>query len=150
MKAAAASASLWTTLGVHAALGRLYGEAEDRPPDGTRVVVLGHDLWRNSFGADPSVLGRSLHIGSADYQVIGVLPEGFSGPDVERVDLWLPATAVGRTVLGAFTGDDPWWRCATSAGCAWWRGSRRACRRHRWARSSACCIRACSRRRCGR
>ena len=110
VKAAAASASLWTTLGVHAALGRLYGAAEDQPPNGTRVVVLGHDLWRNSFGADPSVLGRMLHIGSADYQVIGVMPQGFSGPDVERVDLWLPATAIGSTVLGAFTGDDPWWR----------------------------------------
>ena len=87
-----ASANFFPLTGVRPALGRFFAPDEDRPPDGTRVAVLGHGLWQRRFGADSGVLGRTLRIGSADFTVIGVAPPDFAGVGLQPVDLWLPAT----------------------------------------------------------
>ncbi|HZD03682.1 MAG TPA: ABC transporter permease, partial [Longimicrobiales bacterium] len=54
--------------------------------------VLGHALWRDRFGSDPSILGRIVRLDGHPHTVVGVLPEGFRlrlpsfpGSDVE---LW--------------------------------------------------------------
>ncbi len=47
-----ATPSLFTTLGVGAALGRVFG-ADEAVPGHDHVVVLGDALWRNRFDADP-------------------------------------------------------------------------------------------------
>ena len=51
--------SFFRVLGVPAALGRTLLPEDDRR-GATRVVVLGHDLWRDRFGADPRVVGTSF------------------------------------------------------------------------------------------
>ena len=84
----AASANLFSVLGVHAALGRTFFESEDVPGNG-RVVVLGHDLWVRRFGADPAVVGRRLQLNSQPYVVIGVMPASFVFPE-RREELWVP------------------------------------------------------------
>ena len=82
------SASLFPTLGVRPALGRFFGEAEDRA--GTPGVVLGHGLWRRHFGGDPAILGRAVPIEGRPFTVVGVAPPGFSGAELEPVELWAP------------------------------------------------------------
>ncbi len=67
-----ASTSLFPTLGFHAALGRLFDDAEDRP-GGAQVIVLGNGLWTRRFGADPQILGRTVDIDGISRTVIGVL-----------------------------------------------------------------------------
>jgi len=77
-----ATPSLFSTLGVGAALGRTFTEDEAQP--GTdRVVVLGDAIWRNRFNADPSIIGRDLRLNGESYRVIGVMPRGFMFPDRE-------------------------------------------------------------------
>jgi len=44
------------------------------------VVVLGEDLWRRRYRADPHVLGRTIVVGSNPTQVVGVMPRGFHFP----------------------------------------------------------------------
>jgi predicted permease len=51
--------------------------------------VISHAVWREVFGSDPHVLGRSLTVSRATYQVVGVLPSGFQSPSMTSL------TAVG-------------------------------------------------------
>lgn len=67
------------TLGVEMALGRSFLEEEDRTPGTHPVVILGHRTWSRSFGGDPEILGRSVHLNGRPYTVVGVAPEAFSG-----------------------------------------------------------------------
>ncbi len=71
----AASASLLSMLGAKPLLGRTFLPDEDRPgkPD---TVVLTYGLWKESFGGDPNILGRSLTLDGTPRSVVGVL-----GPD---------------------------------------------------------------------
>lgn len=80
-------AGFFEVLGVAPALGRGFLPSED-VPGGPPVVVLSHELWRRHFASDPAVLGRTLLVRGAPYEVIGVLPQGFH-TDLEA-DLWTP------------------------------------------------------------
>jgi putative ABC transport system permease protein len=79
--------------GVKPMLGRFFeppDEATGAPP----VVILSFALWHQLFGGDPQVLGKQLRIMGADYEVVGVMPEGFEfaspwGRTVEP-QLWMP------------------------------------------------------------
>lgn len=82
LQALRATPSLFSTLGVGAALGRVFGAAE-AVPGRDHVVVLGDALWRNRFDADPRILDRSLRLDGEDYRIIGVMPPGFMFPRVE-------------------------------------------------------------------
>lgn len=76
-------------LRVRAALGRVI-EDEDADRD-RKVVVISDRLYRASFGADPSILGRAVSIGGEPHEVIGVLPPGVGfGMGGRAYDLWLP------------------------------------------------------------
>ncbi len=66
-------------LGAEPMLGRFFTEAEAETVGETSVVVLGHDTWTERFGADPSVLGRTVRINRHQFTVIGVTREGFNG-----------------------------------------------------------------------
>ena len=80
------------TLGIRPALGRGFLPDEDRVPDGPRVAMLGHDFWQRRYGADSSVLGRSLVLDGTPYTIVGVLPAGFRGL-TGQADLWTPLMA---------------------------------------------------------
>jgi putative ABC transport system permease protein len=108
VRVALATSSFFTTLGVRAALGRFFTAEEDAPPQGERVVVLGHGLWQRRFGGDAAVIGTTVEIDHVSYTVVGVAPRGFNGLDLQPVDAWLPVSAVGPSRGGAdwyaFTG----------------------------------------------
>jgi putative ABC transport system permease protein len=71
------TATFLPTLRVTPALGRNFTADEDRPGGNTRVVVMSDGLWKRVFGADPSVIGRSITLNSQPFTVIGVLPPAF-------------------------------------------------------------------------
>jgi len=89
------STNYFDVLGVRAGQGRLLraGEADD----GATVVVLGHALWRNRFGADSGVVGRTVRINADTFTVVGVAPEGFEGSQriFGGVDAWVPLETLG-------------------------------------------------------
>lgn len=73
--------------GVAPLLGRTFREGEDAP-GAPALVVLGYNAWRTRFGADPSVVGRTLRVNGEAAEVIGVMPEGFRFPFSQ--DVWVP------------------------------------------------------------
>ncbi len=70
------SASLLPVLGVNPLLGRNFLPQEDQR-DAGGVVILSYGLWKRRFGADLTILGKSLTLNAKDYTVIGVLPSDF-------------------------------------------------------------------------
>jgi len=82
------SADFFRVLGMNPAIGRGFTKEEDSP-NGERVVILSHGLWRRRFGADLSVAGRSVLINGDHYTVVGVMPEGFRYTD-EQLDVFIP------------------------------------------------------------
>lgn len=75
-------------LGVQPQLGRTFTEEEEKfTPVGT-AVLISDSLWRNTFGSDPNILGRTLNLGGYDYWVIGVMPPRFEF--VRKTDIWAP------------------------------------------------------------
>jgi len=85
------SGSYFGLLGLRPALGRLLGPQDDRVEGEADAVVLGHAYWRNSLGADPGVIGRSLVVNGRPLTVVGVAPEGFGGTtQSSRASVFLP------------------------------------------------------------
>jgi len=72
-----ASSAVFSLLGAHAMLGRVFLPEEDTP-DKTPTVILSHGLWQRRFGGDPKVLGQTITINGHGYSVIGVMPPDFA------------------------------------------------------------------------
>lgn len=73
------SASAFLIARASPALGRPL-LPEDERPDAPDVVVIGDDVWRRRFGADPEIVGRRIQLGETIHTVVGVMPPGFEFP----------------------------------------------------------------------
>jgi len=74
----------FSVLGVQPALGRSF-EASDGLPGRNHVVLLSYGFWRQRFGGDPGVVGKTLAPLGQPHTIVGVLPPDFlffSAPDV--------------------------------------------------------------------
>jgi predicted permease len=81
------SANAFRLIGVKPALGRDFLPEEDQP-GAAAVVLLGNGVWKNRYGSDPSVVGRTIKVNEQPATVIGVMPAGFKFPI--NADLWMP------------------------------------------------------------
>jgi predicted permease len=100
------SPSFFRLLGVHPTLGRFPAEGGGEDDDAARdahSVILAHWIWRQRFGGDSSVVGRTLRVGDGRYVVAGVAPPGFRGVEFGKTGLWLPVRAARDEI---FHGDD--------------------------------------------
>jgi predicted permease len=79
------SAGYFDVLGVRPMLGRSFTAVEDTQ-GGPRAVVLNYSLFKNTFNADPDIVGQAIRLKGVPYTVIGVLPPGAQTP--ASADLW--------------------------------------------------------------
>jgi putative ABC transport system permease protein len=85
----------FSMLGVQPAAGRLIRPDEGRAPGDAPVLVLSYDYWQSRFGGDPSVVGRSVRLGSQPFTIIGVTSQSFTGTEsLLRVSAYVPAWMV--------------------------------------------------------
>jgi putative ABC transport system permease protein len=83
-------------------IGRIFSadEIQNKAP----VALLSEGIWRERFGADDKVLGRSITIGGpigdSAYTIIGVLPASLQTPGVgrDRTDIWFPLDLKNRNL----------------------------------------------------
>jgi predicted permease len=92
----AVNGRFFEALEIRPATGRFFRPDEDVVPGRDAVVVLDHRTWRDRFGLDPSIVGRTVRITDTQFTVIGVAPESFKGLDF---DVW-PAFYVPLAMLG--------------------------------------------------
>ena len=87
------SASLLPMLRVSPVLGRNFLPEED--VEGARTVaMLTYGLWRQQFGGDPDIIGKSVRLDQVPYEIVGVLPEEFH-IESPAPRLWVPVLARG-------------------------------------------------------
>ena len=61
---------------------------EEGEPGKDHVVILSHKLWRQSFNANPDLIGKDIRMNGEPYTVVGVLPPGMH--DRFNSQLWVP------------------------------------------------------------
>jgi predicted permease len=77
----AVSGNYFAVLGVGAAHGRTFsGEIEEG--SWAPEVVLSYDFWQRRFGADPSVVGKSIQLNGYPFTIVGISPRRFFGTNV--------------------------------------------------------------------
>jgi predicted permease len=86
-------------LGAKPIVGRLFRGDEAAVESSQPVAILSHPLWIRAFGGAREIVGRTIHLNSAPFTVIGVLPADFHGlGEVEEppADVWLPISMAQR------------------------------------------------------
>ena len=103
------SDNYFSLLGVEAARGRLFRpdlDANMAEP----AIAISDSLWRRRFGADPSLVGRSIRLNGRAYTVVGLMPPEFHGlMRGVRNDVWVPVStwkAMGNS--SELEGHDPY------------------------------------------
>ncbi len=87
--------NFFDVVGVGTETGRTFAAGDGASAGAGTVVVISHQLWRNRFGGDPAIIGRTLHIEKRPFTVIGVVERGFTGPEYRiATDLYLPFAAM--------------------------------------------------------
>jgi len=77
----------FTLFGAPVIAGRTFTAEEDRPHGGN-VVVLSYSLWKQRFGGDFNIVGRTIRLDSTPYLVVGITGDSFITGN--PVDLWIP------------------------------------------------------------
>src|SRR5215208_3083512 len=88
LRATYATSDLWPMLRATPVLGRALLASDERL-DAPAVVVLSHALWRNQFGGDPAVVGKTLTLDGEPVTVVGVMRPGLRL--TSDTQLWRPA-----------------------------------------------------------
>lgn len=88
LRAVAVTPSLFALLGMTPRAGRPFLEDEGRVA-AAKAAILSHGLWRDRFGGDPTIVGRTIVLDDEPFMVVGVARPDFYFPDRETA-LWIP------------------------------------------------------------
>lgn len=81
------SANYFDLFGVRPVLGRTFLPDDDKL-GAPAVLVLSYDYWKNSFGSDTDIVGKTFEMNDRLHTVVGVLPQY---PDEN--DVYMPTSA---------------------------------------------------------
>ena len=86
--AAIVSANYFSVLGVPLAQGRTFLPEEETPGRNAQVAIVSYSYWLKH---DRSALGSTLLINGKPFEIVGVIPRGFTGTlQVFSAEVWLP------------------------------------------------------------
>ena len=84
-----ASLEMLPIFGVQPLMGRLF-TAEEMQPGHDQVAILGHRLWQTRYGADPAILGKTIHLDEKPYTIVGVMPARFRFTWDQEMGVFVP------------------------------------------------------------
>ena len=87
LRGASVSMEWFDVFGARPIVGRVFQPEEDQP-NANQVVVLSYAAWKRLFGADASVLSKTIPLNERPYRIVGVMGPEFRWP--RSVDLWTP------------------------------------------------------------
>jgi putative ABC transport system permease protein len=87
------TANSFSLIGQKPLLGRDFSPEEDSR-QAAPVVILGYSIWKNRYGSDPNILGKTVRVNEVGATIIGVMPNGMRFP--RNNDLWLPLVPTGN------------------------------------------------------
>jgi predicted permease len=83
------TANFFAVLRQRTEIGRAFETGEDAR-SATPTVIIGYDIWKDRFGLDAGVLGKTLRVNGEAATIIGVMPEGMKFPDNAGSHIWIP------------------------------------------------------------
>src|SRR6266851_4294819 len=93
------SGTYFSVLGVGTAVGRAIGPDDDRVPNGHPLVMLSYDFWKQRFGGDSQIVGKTILVNNHQMTIIGVAQAGFDGVELGyATKIFVPAGAVDAAV----------------------------------------------------
>lgn len=84
------SANYFDLFGVNPQLGRTFLEDDDKP-GAPPVLLLSYEYWKNNFGSDPGIVGKTFEMNDKVHTVVGVLPPVPQYPNEN--DVYMPTSA---------------------------------------------------------
>ena len=81
------SANAFSALRERPIVGRDFRPEDDRL-GAAPVIIIGHGVWTERLGADPSTIGRTIRVNGAPATIVGVMPPGFMFPYL--AEIWQP------------------------------------------------------------
>jgi len=101
------SANYFQALGVQPILGRGFVAEEDVGRNAHPVVVIAYQAWKERYGGDPAIVGRTQMLNGQQHTIVGVAPEGFYGTFVGYgFQFWVPASMQERFTAGGYKLED--------------------------------------------
>ena len=88
------SANYFAMLGVGMHLGRPFLPEEEDYTSPRGVAIISERIWREYFGASPSIIGDTIFVYDRPFTVVGVAQVGFFDVNDVRRDLWMPRPSV--------------------------------------------------------
>ena len=82
------SVDAFRLLEIEPMLGRDFLPEDEQPAAADTTVIISYRLWQRRYGGDPTVLGRQIRANNRNATVIGIMPEGFSFPNITQ--FWMP------------------------------------------------------------
>ncbi len=101
------SGGYFEAMGVRPLLGRLFTLEDDQPPAAARKVALSHAFWRQRFGGDPGLVGRTLRLDGEPWEVAAILPPEFRLPR-PGVQVWAPLLTISPSRIPHHIRDVRW------------------------------------------
>jgi predicted permease len=87
------SGNYFQVLGVPPAYGRAFTPDDETAAGANPVAMLSYGFWKRRFGADPSILNKTLEVNGTSLTVVGITPQNFIGVQIGRApDLFVPIT----------------------------------------------------------
>ena len=100
------TAGVFSTLGVHPILGRLFTREEDDSHQ--PVAVISYAFWTSRYQRDPKVVGSSIVLDRKSYTIIGVMPRDFEFPltagHLDQAQLWVPMSFTPEELSDDYAG----------------------------------------------
>src|SRR5262249_20442310 len=85
------SGNYFAMFGIRPVAGRFFAAADD-VPGAPLVAVMSDRIWRQRYGADPSVVGATFTFNDKPFTIVGITPPGFFGDTLRGTapDFFLP------------------------------------------------------------
>ena len=101
------AANYFSELGATATVGRLFDAVRENSAAADPVAILSYSLWQRKYGADPSIIGKTIHLAGKSATVIGVTSQSFANLGTTTPDVWLPLMQHTYFVDGSKQFNDP-------------------------------------------
>src|SRR5262245_15992095 len=87
------SANYFDALGIKPILGRGFRPEEGEGRNAHPVTVIGYQTWKDRYGGDPNIIGRTQYLNGIQHTIIGVAPEKFHGTFIGyNFSFWVPVS----------------------------------------------------------
>jgi predicted permease len=87
------SANYFDALGVQPILGRGFRPEEGTGRNAHPVTVISYRTWKDRYGGDSNIIGRTQYLNGVQHTIIGVAPEKFHGTFIGySFSFWVPTS----------------------------------------------------------